>query len=264
MTIPEFKSIFYKYFKDGQKSTTIYHKLLEVIKCYLVDDEVVDTKPQKKDGQLNTFETMVSIQKLSKFIDVFNYYPIYVNSLKKKNDSDELCYIMTSNTRGSFLKAEEDKKHKSKDELHLLTLLTLVSAKLHERFKNLRAAFRFLDTNHSQSISLNEFAQAIDHLRLKLSFDDIVKLYRFIDKEGKGEVGYDEFILLTEENFSRVVDPFASMNANIQKLKDRQAVVEEKKEDMFSELDALGTEIDRLQKLEEMACNKSRYPFKFH
>jgi len=33
---------------------------------------------------------------------------------------------------------------------------------------------------------------------------------------------------------------------------------------MFSELDALETEIDRLQKLEEMACNKSRYPFKFH
>jgi len=32
---------------------------------------------------------------------------------------------------------------------------------------------------------LNEFAQAIDHLRLKLSFEDIVKLYRFIDKEGK-------------------------------------------------------------------------------
>jgi Ca2+-binding EF-hand superfamily protein len=54
---------------------------------------------------------------------------------------------------------------------------------------------------------LNEFAQAIDHLRLKLSFEDIVKLYRFIDKEGKGEIGYDEFTLLCEEKW-RGIDPF--------------------------------------------------------
>lgn len=85
--------------------------------------------------------------------------------------------------------------------------MALVSEKLNERFKNLRSAFRFLDTNHSQSISLNEFAQAIDHLRLKLAFEDIVKLYRFIDKDGKGEIGYDEFTLLTEEKW-RGIDPF--------------------------------------------------------
>jgi len=46
---------------------------------------------------------MVSIQKLSKFIDVFNYYPIYVTNLRKKNDSDELTFVMTSNTRGSLV-----------------------------------------------------------------------------------------------------------------------------------------------------------------
>jgi len=47
-------------------------------------------------------------------------------------------------------------------------------------------------------------------LRLKLSFEDIVKLYRFLDKEGKGEIGYDEFILLSEEKWRRL-DPFQFM-----------------------------------------------------
>lgn len=70
-----------------------------------------------------------------------------------------------------------------------------------------------MDTDHTQSISLNEFAQAIDHLRLKLSFDDICKLYRYMDKKGQGEIGYDEFTLLTEEKW-RGIDPFEQMKKN--------------------------------------------------
>jgi hypothetical protein len=72
-----------------------------------------------------------------------------VNSFKKKNDSDELTFVMTSNTRGSLAQKEESFKLKSDEEKHLFTLLGLVSEKLAERFKNMRAAFRFLDTNHS-------------------------------------------------------------------------------------------------------------------
>ena len=37
----------------------------------------------------------------------------------------------------------------------------------------MREAFRYIDTDHSQSISINEFAQAIEYFRLKLSFEDI-------------------------------------------------------------------------------------------
>jgi hypothetical protein len=201
--IPEFKTLFFTYFKDVKKSTKIYEKLLLFITVYVVNGEVMDEPNGNSDAY-------VSIQKLSKFIDIFNYYPIYVNTLRSKNSSDELTYIMTSNTRGSLAKQEENFKRKGEDEKHLFNLLMLVSEKLHERFKGLREAFRFLDTNHSQSISLNEFAQAIDHLRLKLSFDDIVKLYRFIDKEGKGEIGYDEFTMLDEERW-RVTDPYKMM-----------------------------------------------------
>lgn len=81
-----------------------------------------------------------------------------MHTIRKKNDSDELTYIMNSNTRGSLVKTEEANRTRSTEEIELTKLLALVSEKLNERFKNLRSAFRFLDTNHSQSISLNEFA----------------------------------------------------------------------------------------------------------
>ena len=72
----------------------------------------------------------------------------------------------------------------------------------------MREAFRQIDTDHSQSISINEFAQAIDFFRLKISFEDIQKLYRFMDVDDSGEIGYDEFTLLSDERW-RNMDPFA-------------------------------------------------------
>jgi Ca2+-binding EF-hand superfamily protein len=71
-----------------------------------------------------------------------------------------MTYVMTSNTKGSL--AEKDDipawQDRSEEEKRLMKLLSLVSFKLSERFKNLREAFRYIDTDHSQSISINEFA----------------------------------------------------------------------------------------------------------
>ena len=61
---------------------------------------------------------MVSIQKLSTFIDSFNFSPINVAHINYKNDSNEMTYVMTSNGKGSL--AEKDERpqwqDKSKDE----------------------------------------------------------------------------------------------------------------------------------------------------
>ena len=85
-------------------------------------------------------------------------------------------------------------------------LLSLVSSKMNERFPNLRECFRYLDTDHSHSLTLNEFAQAIEHMRLKISFEDVKKLFSYMDKDGGGDVGYQEFTLLLEERW-RGIDP---------------------------------------------------------
>lgn len=44
---------------------------------------------------------VIRIQLLTNFIDLFNYYPLKVNKLRYKNDSNELTYVMNSNTQGT-------------------------------------------------------------------------------------------------------------------------------------------------------------------
>ena len=39
---------------------------------------------------------MVSIQKMSRFIDAFNFYPVRVNKIRNKNASNNLTSIMHS------------------------------------------------------------------------------------------------------------------------------------------------------------------------
>ena len=85
-------------------------------------------------------------------------------------------------------------------------LLNIVSGKISERFLNLQSCFRFLDVDHTQSISLNEFAQAMEHMRIKLSFDDIKTLFRYLDSTNSGAIGYPEFTMLLEEKW-RGLDP---------------------------------------------------------
>lgn len=46
---------------------------------------------------------------------------------------------------------------KTESQKNLQDLLQLVSDKIRERFPSFQACFRFIDTNHTQSISLNEF-----------------------------------------------------------------------------------------------------------
>jgi hypothetical protein len=65
------------------------------------------------------------------------------------------------------------------------------------------------------SISLNEFAQAIDHMRLKISFADIKTLFDYLDKEGNGAINYENFSFLLEEKW-RGIDP---INVKLAKMK---------------------------------------------
>jgi Ca2+-binding EF-hand superfamily protein len=58
-----------------------------------------------------------------------------------------------------------------------------------------------MDSDHTQCVTLTEFATAIEHLRLKISFEDIKKLFQFMDKDGAGDINYAEFTLLTEEKW---------------------------------------------------------------
>lgn len=51
-------------------------------------------------------------------------------------------------------------------------------------------------------------------MRLKISFEDIKRLFNYLDKNGKGEIGYQEFTLLLEERW-RGIDPIEKMKAKL-------------------------------------------------
>ena len=59
---------------------------------------------------------MVSIQKLTKFIDSFNFSPINVAHINYKNDSNEMTYVMTSNVKGSLAQKDEGPLWQDKSE----------------------------------------------------------------------------------------------------------------------------------------------------
>ena len=42
---------------------------------------------------------------------------------------------------------------------------------------------------------------------MKISFEDVTKLYRYLDNDGSGSISYDEFTLLAEEKWSGM-DPY--------------------------------------------------------
>lgn len=76
-----------------------------------------------------------------------------VCKVRYKNDSNELTYVMNSGLHGSLNDKGEvimpKPKPVTQDERLLHDLLQMVSDKIRERFKDLNACFRFLDSNHS-------------------------------------------------------------------------------------------------------------------
>ena len=266
--------MFKMYFKAEVKADIIYKKMLPFITVFNIDDEVFDDLPPEL---TRGAKRMVSIQKLSKFIDAFNFYPVRVNKIKSKNASTGLTYVMSSGYTSSLInnvkvndndviaRGIDQATSDAREKARLYKLLSLVSEKLTERFANLRTAFRYLDTDHSQSISLNEFAQAIDFLRLKISFEDIRRLYRFMDKDGSGDIGYEEFTMLTEERW-RGIDPFQVVKEN-QKAYDALTRNDHEHLDTIESTEtttipALNDDQHKFHRLEHLSKNHLKIPLK--
>lgn len=96
-------------------------------------------------------------------------------------------------------------------------------------------------------------------MRLKISFDDIKKLFNYIDKKGQGEIGYDEFTLLLEERW-RGIDPVVALRANLANRKPNPMEVSHKKE--VNVYDDCPTEMEVFEKLEGYAKNKLKVPIR--
>ena len=104
ISIEEFRKMFFTFFKGELKASILYEKLLPYMIVYNVGDKVFNDLSEINRTELQGVEPekMVSIQKLSIFIDSFNFSPVPVHSIRHKNDSNGMTYVMTSNTKGSL------------------------------------------------------------------------------------------------------------------------------------------------------------------
>ena len=108
----------------------------------IVSEHYVDGHPvPEHDPRANDSNKVVVIQKLTMFIDMFNFYPLKVHKVRYKNDSDGLTYVMTSGTQGTKNEMGEyvlrKEVQRSEEEKYIRKLLTVVSDKIRERFDSI-------------------------------------------------------------------------------------------------------------------------------
>lgn len=58
----------------------------------------------------------------------------------------------------------------------------------------LKKTFKMMDTNQSDTLDQYEFTQAIQTHGLDINAGDIAGLFKSFDKNGDGEISYEEFI----------------------------------------------------------------------
>ena len=76
ISIEEFRKMFFTYFKGEYKAGLLYDKVLPFITVWEIDGDVVEDLANKDSSQA---EKVVSVQKLSIFIDSFNFFPVKVD-----------------------------------------------------------------------------------------------------------------------------------------------------------------------------------------
>ena len=169
----------------------------------------------------------VSIAFISSFIDFFNYQPVAICSIRHKNEtSPDLHLYMGQAKAGNADKVDiiqrlekrlkgpssqfkhidfsvEEKQKLIVEGQKLKRILQLVSNKIHERFPTILSAFRFFDNDHLLSLTLNEFAQGIEYLRIKISFDLVKDIFGYLDYGNTSHISYKEFSLLSEEDLAK-------------------------------------------------------------
>ena len=62
--------------------------------------------------------------------------------------------------------------------------------------KGLAVLFRGLDKDYSKTISLPEFRQGLKKYGLNVQEDNLVKLFKYFDKDNSGNIDFKEFIML--------------------------------------------------------------------
>eukprot|EP00350_Pseudokeronopsis_sp_OXSARD2_P005076 CAMPEP_0170542934 /NCGR_PEP_ID=MMETSP0211-20121228/2214_1 /TAXON_ID=311385 /ORGANISM="Pseudokeronopsis sp., Strain OXSARD2" /LENGTH=98 /DNA_ID=CAMNT_0010846165 /DNA_START=903 /DNA_END=1199 /DNA_ORIENTATION=- len=82
-------------------------------------------------------------------------------------------------------------------------LFMYVHARIEEKFKGFRQAFRNFDKDFGGSINFKEFIQGMESIGVKLKLDDYRRIFETLDYNQEGEIDFTKFCLL---NTDRKID----------------------------------------------------------
>jgi hypothetical protein len=95
-------------------------------------------------------------------------------------------------------------------------------------------------------------------MRLKISFEDIQALFNYLDRDGRGEIGYENFTYLLEERW-RGIDPIElSRNETLGKLPKNPMKTSSKP--ILNIYDNCQSELEMIHKLEDLAKDRIKVP----
>lgn len=100
-------------------------------------------------------------------------------------------------------------KPQNRDEQeHLTELIETVALKMTERFRNQSQAFRAFDATGKGKVFKSHFVESLERLRIRLSAQDISKIWACLDPQRRGYITFNEFCILQHLRTSKHQDPF--------------------------------------------------------
>lgn len=69
-------------------------------------------------------------------------------------------------------------------------------ARIEEKFKDFRHAFRAFDKNFDGGLNFKEFITGMESIGVKLRLQDYRRIFDHVDYDAEGEIGFSKFCLL--------------------------------------------------------------------
>lgn len=126
--------------------------------------------------------------------------------------------IFNDRTDEVFRDTQLPTRYSVKEKLHLQKLLKRIHSRIEQKFTNYRHAFRAFDVNLDGQLNLEEFVECCEKQGILLPISDFQKVFKMIDYDGSGGIGYKEFCLLNSDK--------RNIFAHIEMIKDREMAKE--------------------------------------
>lgn len=171
----------------------------------------------------------VDLHSLFSIIDLFTYLP--QKQAQNQQASPDMFRILTANQQHCATAAKDTS---AIAEVRTKRNLELILIRIKERFPRFAAAFRFFDINFNNRVSFNEFSRGIEALKVKITVNELLECFRFLDCKGQGYITYHEFCGLSSERRDKQ-DPASEMLSSYK----QQVPPDTPKSDIASYLDKL-------------------------